>query len=223
VKLQGWKRAAARWRSHGAFVTAVVVVGVAAATAGATIIPFNKAGGVRLGMTMQQAKAALGSCPTLTPRTRRNRSRYKCYFDVFPGERGERDLTYTSRTRRCGASVTLVRGRVRDVDITCPDTLRSGAGIGSPLKDVYASFPAGRMRCIHAGWHKCYTQRVRKAGIWLTIFSDDKTARDLVVSDVFVGKCKIKERAPAAGTPAFRPCAANFLTTQARVPKEFTP
>jgi len=73
-----------------------------------------------------------------------------------PAGRGETELVYANRTKRCGAYAILVAGRVRDLDSSCPDTLASGAGIGSTFREAYGSFPSGSMRCLHNVWHSCY-------------------------------------------------------------------
>jgi hypothetical protein len=211
---------------------AILATAVVAASATATIVPFKQVSGVRLGMTLRQAKAALGpDCPTLTRTTRRNRARYDCYFDTFRGRGGWLTLIFTRRGE-CGADIDFharrkgATRRVVDLDSACSDAFADGVGIGSTFHAMYRHFAAGTVRCTHRAENNedaCYAQRRRHGEIRLTIFSNDNGDRDLRVHDVEIKRCESVSPSPPAGAHRFMPCTKTFLTTQARVPGEFTP
>jgi hypothetical protein len=202
-------------------ITAIALVLVVSATAGAAIVPYKQVDGVRLGMTFSQAKRALGpSCPTLTRGPRR---RLRCFFDVVPGE-----LHFVNVTKRCSTTVTFLSGHALEVNGTCKDALSNGIGIGSTFKRMYSSFPRGTVRCAAQaidGRDTCIAQRKTGGGTFLTLFGDDPDRPGRTVWDVTVKKCLPVEinHAPPPGRPEFLSCKTNFLTTQGRVPGEFTP
>jgi hypothetical protein len=205
--------------------TTVVLALVVTPAASATIIPYTQIDGVRLGTTVSQAKHALGpSCPTLT---RGNRSRLRCYFTIATGP-GVLDLHYQSLAKRCGADVSFQSGHAVEVIGGCNDALPNGVGIGSTFKRMYSSFPRGTVRCAAQsidGRDTCIAQRSTRDGTFLTLFGDDQFRPGRTVAVVTVKKCSSVEisHTPPPGRPEFLSCKANFLTTQGRVPGEFTP
>jgi hypothetical protein len=192
---------------------------------------FRQVLGVRLRMTVPQATHAIPDtgCPMLTATTRRDRSRYPCWFTraALPpgGVPHESELIWGSNARRCGADATLLSGRVLDIGTGCKVKLANGAGVGSSFKQLYAAFPAGTVHCFKGGQfnHQCRAQQRSGRAIYYTEFNDGKpidNAPQLKVSWLQVGKCAIVASQPNwHHTPD--PCDARFL--QAHPYHSFTP
>jgi hypothetical protein len=194
----------------------LVTTGLTAVAAGATIVPSQKVDGVNLGMTLAQAKAALGACPTLTG-TGRSRRGLKCYFGVDATGPRATELDYRDIAKRCGAVVGFDAGRVTEVQGSCPDRLASGAGIGSTFIAMYGSFAKGTIRCARAFVHWCAAPRRTPSGTVVTRFTDEEGNANLIVAWVEIYRC-------SANLPAhqFNPCSPTFLTDP-RNRGEFTP
>lgn len=208
-----------RLRAAGVAVALLVTSGLTVAAAGATIVPFQKVDGVNLGMTLAQAHSALGPCTMLTVRNRSRGHVVGCYISDEPTGPGAMQLVFRSLVKRCGAVVGLRAGRVDEVQGGCPDRLASGAGIGSTFKQMYGSFPKGRVRCggDRSFQHWCAAQRRTASGISVTKFLDEEGTPNQIVAWVYVYRCS-----DTLPPHTFNPCSPTFLTDPG-VREEFTP
>lgn len=194
-------------------------------------VPFRQLLGVRIGMTVPQARRAIPDkgCPMLTARTRRFRSRYPCWFTTAALPAGapahESELIWGSKVRRCVADATLLSGRVLDIGTGCKVTLANGVGIGSTFREIYDVFPKGTVHCIKGGQfqHECRAQQRTRRAIYYTEFNDGKPVdREprLIVSWLMVGKCATLDT-QTYWRHTFDPCDPRFPKANPR--HSFTP